>query len=41
MKTSADFWRDQATWPRDTPEMAFLGRAVGHLGSAFGRGMDR
>jgi hypothetical protein len=31
----SDFWLDQATWPRDTPGMVFLGRAVNSLGRAL------
>ncbi len=32
-----DFWQNQASWPRDTPEMMFLGRAADALGrSLFG-----
>jgi len=33
--TRAEFWRDREAWPRDTPEMVFLGRAVHELGKAF------
>lgn len=32
---SANFWRDQTTWPRDRPEMVFLGRAADQLGRAL------
>jgi hypothetical protein len=30
-----EFWKDQTGWPRDTPKMIFLGRAVNQLGRAI------
>jgi hypothetical protein len=35
MATSAEFWRDQSTWPRDTPEMVFMARAAIQLGKTL------
>ena len=35
---SIEFWRDQTTWPRDTPEMVFLARAALQLGQTLVEG---